>query len=147
MTFWERVHSYFEKGCQKKGTRQSRKVLWVVLSLLFFKEIWKNSTRSHGHMFASAKEKQQKKVRQLLSSGTVYWSYPILPFGIVACTFFFDNFSRNSCIKGRYYQEIVRIKNGVWTCLCKAEHSVWILKWLKLLSSLPENKRTCWLYD
>ena len=25
------------------------------------------------------------------------------------CTFFSDNFSRNSCIKGRYYQEIVRI--------------------------------------
>ena len=29
-------------------------------------------------------------------SGTVYWSYPILPFGIVACTFFSDNLSRNS---------------------------------------------------
>ena len=26
---------------------------------------------------------------------------------------FSDNFSRNGCIKGRYYQEIVRIKNGV----------------------------------
>ena len=26
--------------------------------------------------------------RQLQSPGTVYWSYPILPFGIVACTFF-----------------------------------------------------------
>ena len=31
-------------------------------------------------------------------SGTVYWSYPILPFGIVACTFFSDNLSRNSSI-------------------------------------------------
>ena len=39
-------------------------------------------------MFASAKGKQQKYVLQLQSSGTVYWSYPILPFGIVACTFF-----------------------------------------------------------
>ena len=28
----------------------------------------------------------------------MYWSYPILPFGIVACTFFSDNLSRNSCI-------------------------------------------------
>ena len=26
------IHSYFEKGCRKKCTRQSRKVLWVVLS-------------------------------------------------------------------------------------------------------------------
>ena len=42
----------------------------------------------HGHMFASAKGKQKKYVRQLQSSGTVYWWYPILPFGIVACTFF-----------------------------------------------------------
>ena len=38
-------------------------------------------------MSVSAKGKQQKEVRQLVS-GTVYWSYLILPFGIVACTFF-----------------------------------------------------------
>ena len=31
-----------------------------VLSPLFFKEIWKNGTRGHGRLFASAKEKQQK---------------------------------------------------------------------------------------
>ena len=43
-------------------------------------------------MFASANGKEQKKVRQLQSSGTVYRSYPILPFGIVACTFFPTNF-------------------------------------------------------
>ena len=36
------VYSYFEKGCRKNCTRQSRKALWVVLSSLFFKEIWKN---------------------------------------------------------------------------------------------------------
>ena len=33
------IYSYFEKGCRKKCTLQSRKVLWVVLSALFFKEI------------------------------------------------------------------------------------------------------------
>ena len=54
------VYSHFEKGCQKKCTRQSRKVLWVVLSSLLFKEIWKNRMRGHGRMFASAKGKQQK---------------------------------------------------------------------------------------
>ena len=36
------IYSYFEKGCRKKCTRQSWKVLWVVLSSLFFKEIWKD---------------------------------------------------------------------------------------------------------
>ena len=73
--------------CRKKCTRQSLKVLWVVLSALFFKEIWKNGTEGHGHMFASAKGKKQQYVRQLQSSRTMYWSYPILSFGIDACTF------------------------------------------------------------
>ena len=59
------VYSYFEKGCRKKCTRQSRKALWVVLSSLFFKEVWKNGTRGHGCMFARAKGEQQKQVRQL----------------------------------------------------------------------------------
>ena len=36
------------------------KVIVVVLSSLFFKEIRKKCTRSHGHMLASAKGKQQK---------------------------------------------------------------------------------------
>ena len=35
------------KGCQKKCTRQSRKVLWVVFSSLFFKEISKNGKKGH----------------------------------------------------------------------------------------------------
>ena len=58
---------YFEKGYRKKCTQQSRKVMWAVLSPLFFKEIWKNGTGggkggrgmgSHGHLFACAKGKQ-----------------------------------------------------------------------------------------
>ena len=53
------VYSYFENGCRKKCTLQSRKALWVVLRALFFKEIWKNATGGNGHMFASTKGKQQ----------------------------------------------------------------------------------------
>ena len=49
-----KVYSYFEKGCRKKCPRQSRKVLWVVFSSLFFKEISNNGKRGHGRMFASA---------------------------------------------------------------------------------------------
>ena len=59
------VYSYFEKGCRKKRKRQSRKVLRVGLSSLFFTEIWKNDTRGHGRMFASAKGEQQKNFWQL----------------------------------------------------------------------------------
>ena len=48
------------KGCRKKCTQQSRKVLWVVLGSRFFKEICKNGTRDHRLMFVIAKGKQQK---------------------------------------------------------------------------------------
>ena len=54
------TYSYFEKGCRKKYTRQSRKVLGVALRALFFKEIWKNGTGGHGHVFARTKGEQQK---------------------------------------------------------------------------------------
>ena len=53
-------YSSVEKGCREKRTRQAWKVLWVALSSLFFKEIYKNGTRGDGLMFASAKGKQQK---------------------------------------------------------------------------------------
>ena len=66
------LYSYFEKGCRKMCTRQSRRVLWVVLSVLFFKEIRENGKGGPGHMFASAKGNQQKYVLQLQSSGRVY---------------------------------------------------------------------------
>ena len=52
---------------------------WVHCSSKKFERI---CTRGHGHMFASAKGKQQKCVRQLKSSETVYQSYPILPSGL-----------------------------------------------------------------
>ena len=53
------VYSYFEKGCRMKCTRQTRKVLWVVLSSLFFEEIWINGTRGHRRMFAHAEGNQK----------------------------------------------------------------------------------------
>ena len=64
------------------------KALWVVLSSLFFREIWKNWHKRPWKCVCERKGKQQKWVWQLQSSGTVYQSYPILPFGIVACTLF-----------------------------------------------------------
>ena len=54
------IYSYFEKGCQKKCTRQSQMVLWVVFSSLFFKGLWKNGKMGHGYMSASAEGKQKK---------------------------------------------------------------------------------------
>ena len=90
--------------CIKSRTRQSRKVLWVVFSSLFFKQISKNGKRGHGHMFASVKGKQKKKVRQLQCQEQVYWSYPILPFGIVACTVFSTTFLEIAVYSGTSIQ-------------------------------------------
>ena len=53
-------HTVISRKVVGKGARDNAEILWVVLSSLFFKEIWKNETRGHGRMFASAKGKQQK---------------------------------------------------------------------------------------
>ena len=90
--------SYFEKGCRKKCTRQSRMVLWVVFSSLFFKEIWKNgTTRGHGYMSASAEGKQKKSVRQLQCEKQYIDHIPYYLSGL-SSAHFSDNLSRNSCI-------------------------------------------------
>ena len=89
------LYSHCEKG-RKKCTRQFRKLLWMILSSLFFKEIWKNGTRGHGRMFASAKGKQQKWQRQCQEQCIHHIPYCLS--GIIACTFFSNNLSQNSCI-------------------------------------------------
>ena len=91
------IYSYFEKGCRKKRTRQPRKVLWVVLSSLLFKEIWENGKRGHGHMSVSAKGKQQKLVRQLQCQEQCIEHIPYYLSGL-SRAHFSDNLSRNSCM-------------------------------------------------
>ena len=55
----------------------------------------------------AAKGKQQLKVGSTATvSGTVYWLYPISPFGIVV-HIFSDNLSRNSCILGSYLTRVL----------------------------------------
>ena len=91
----------FRERCRKKSCNNPKR--WMVLSSLFFKEMWKNGMRGHELtcMFASAKGKQQKLVGLTVSvSGTVHWSYPILPFGIVASKFFATTFLEIVCING-----------------------------------------------
>ena len=65
------VYSYFEKGCRKKCTRQSRKVLWVVLSSLFFKEIWRNGTRGKDVCFRMLKESSNRRFDSYFVSNSV----------------------------------------------------------------------------
>ena len=88
-----------KKVVGKKCTRTSRKVLWVVLSSLFFKEIWENGTRGHGNMSESAKGKQQKRVRKLQCQEQWIDRIPYYLSGLSRANFF-DSLSRNSCISG-----------------------------------------------
>ena len=92
------AYSYFKKGCRKRGTRQSQKVLWVILSSLFFKEISKNGKRSHGRVFASAKKSNKSR----FDSYSVRKSALIIShitFRDCRLHSFSDNLSRNSCVR------------------------------------------------
>ena len=91
------VYIYFEKDCREKCTRQSRKVLWAVLSSLFFKEIWKNDTRGHRRMLRMLKESSNRRC----DSCSVRSSVLIIPhvtFRDCRVHIFSDNLPRNSCI-------------------------------------------------
>ena len=84
----------------KKCTRQSRKVLWVVLSSLFFKEIWENGTRGWMEICLRMLKESNKSrfesyiVRnsELIVSHTTFRDCRVHIFS--------DNLSRNSCISG-----------------------------------------------
>ena len=95
LRMWHCAHSYFEKGCRKKCTRQSPKVLLVVLSTLFFNSK-KNKIIEREPM--NVRELNFRKVTKVdltaTTSGALYWSYPVLLFGIVACKFFRQPFSK-----------------------------------------------------
>ena len=76
---------------------------WNLLATLqlVFRRKFKENFWSNVYLFSSVT--YIKLFRQSLSEKVVYCSYPILPFGIVACTFFSDNLSRNSCIRFRLW--------------------------------------------
>ena len=87
----------FEKGCRKKCTRQSRKVLWVVLSSPFFKQVWKNGERGHGRMFRVLKESNKSRFDSYSVRNSVLIISQIT-FRNFRVHIFSDNLSRNSCI-------------------------------------------------
>ena len=114
------VYSYFEKGCRKKCTGLSRKVLWVVLSSLFFqrnlKEWYERPwTYVHGQNHARItayriyKRSTVQKNNNNNKKGTAYCSYPVLPFGIIACTFFPTTF-----LEIAVYRKIPKISPGAF---------------------------------
>ena len=74
------------------------KGVWVVLSSLFFKEIWKNCTRGYGRLFASAKESKKKKVGSTASVRNSVLIISHITFRDCRVHISSDNLSQNSCI-------------------------------------------------
>ena len=92
------VYSYFEKGCRKKCTRQSRKVLWVILRSLFFKE-------SQDRMAREAMDICLRVLKE--SNKSRFDSYKVrnrvliishITFRDCRVQIFSDNLSRNGCM-------------------------------------------------
>ena len=75
--------------------QQSLKVLWVVLSLLLFKEILKEwHERGHRRMFVSSKGKEQKEVRQPQCRDQCIDDMPYYLLGLSHAYFFRQPFSK-----------------------------------------------------
>ena len=92
------VHSYFEKGCRKKCARQSQKVLWVVLSSLFFKQ---SQDRMAGEAMDLCLRVLKESNKSRFDSYSVRNSVLIIShitFRDCRVHSFSDNLSRNSCI-------------------------------------------------
>ena len=94
-----KICSYFEKGCRMNCSGQPRKLLWVVLSSLFSKEIWKNGTGGEATDICLRVLKESNKSR--------FDSYSIRNSVLIISHITFqdcrvrissDNLSRNSCM-------------------------------------------------
>ena len=70
----------------------------MVLNSLLFKEVWKNETRGHGRIFAGAKRKQQKYVRQLQCQEQRVLIISHITFRDCRVYIIPGNLSRHSCI-------------------------------------------------
>ena len=93
-------YNYFEKGCRIKCTRQPRNVSWLVLSSLFFKEIWNNGRRSEAMNMCLRVLKESNKSRfNSYSVRNIVLIISHITLRDCRVHIFSDNLSRNSCIR------------------------------------------------
>ena len=89
------IQLFRDWGCRKKCTQQSRKILWVVLSSLFFQGmdvcLW------------VLKESNKSRFDSCSVRNSTDWSCTILPFGIVARTFFPTTFLKIAVYKNNHW--------------------------------------------
>ena len=92
------IYNYFEKGCRKKCTRQSRKALWVVLSLLFLKRNLKELVGKAMEMCLRVLKESNKSRFDSYSRQKQYIDHIPYYLSGLSRARFSDNLSRNSCI-------------------------------------------------
>ena len=85
------LYSYFEKGCRKKCTQQSRNK-GIVGGVFCSSKTFERMARETMHVCLRVLKEINKEGSTATVSGTVYWAYLMLPFGIVACTAFSTTF-------------------------------------------------------
>ena len=107
------LYSYFEKGCRKKCMRQSQKVLWVVLSSLYFKKISNNGTSGQGRNLRVLKESNKKWIWQLQCQEQCIDHIPYY-FSELSCV----NFLRTTFLEIAVYS--FNIKVWTWATLVAA---------------------------
>ena len=111
----------------ERMVREAMEMCLRVLSSLFFKEIWKNGTRGHGHVFVSAKGKQQKKFWQLQCQEQCIDHIPYYLSGLL-WRIFSDNLSQNSCIPNMVSPcWLRRISQGDWRQSETAKYFEWTI--------------------
>ena len=94
------TYSYFEKGCRTSARNNlDRYCGWFWVHK--FSKKFERMAREAMDVCLRVLTESKKVSSTATVSGKVNWSYPILPFGIVACTCFSDNLSRNSCTQKR----------------------------------------------
>ena len=81
-------YSYFEKGCRKKYTWQSQKVLWVFWVHCYSKKLGRVAQETMDGTYVCLWVIKQHNKSTFDSYSVLIIPYPILTFGIVACTFF-----------------------------------------------------------
>ena len=112
------VYSYFEKGCRKKCTRQSRKVLWVALRALFFKEIERKVREATDICLRVLKESNKSRFDSFSRYEQCIDHIPYYLSGLSRAHFFRQPFSKQLYIPGGWYiiQTMESVTNSLKGC-------------------------------
>ena len=127
------LYSYFEKGCQKKCSRQSRKVLWVALRALF----QRNLKEWRGRPWRYVCEYYRKATKVGSTASVVTNSVLIIShitFRDCHVRISSDNLSRNSCILAHLS---VSLRGMVYTCQEESLHIYYIVTPEHLVLQVP----------